>query len=36
VIDKDGKPRWRPGSLEEVREQDVAAYFAPIEEELPV
>jgi enoyl-CoA hydratase len=36
VIDKDGKPRWRPGSLEEVSEQDVAAYFAPIEEELPV
>jgi enoyl-CoA hydratase len=36
VIDKDGKPRWRPGSLEEVSEADVEAYFAPIADELPV
>jgi enoyl-CoA hydratase len=36
VIDKDGKPRWRPGMLEEVSEADVAAYFAPIADELPV
>ena len=36
VIDKDGKPRWRPARLEEVAEADVAAYFAPLAEELPV
>lgn len=29
VIDKDGAPRWRPASLDEVSEADVAAYFAP-------
>lgn len=36
VIDKDGNPRWRPGSLEEVSEADVAQYFAAIADELPV
>jgi enoyl-CoA hydratase len=36
VIDKDQKPRWRPAALEEVSEADVAAYFAPVEDELPV
>jgi enoyl-CoA hydratase len=36
VVDKDGSPRWRPGSLEEVSEADVAAYFAPLADELPV
>ena len=36
VIDKDGTPRWRPGSLEEVSETDVAQYFAVIADELPV
>ena len=36
VIDKDGMPRWRPGSLEEVSEADVAQYFAAIADELPV
>lgn len=36
VIDKDSKPRWRPSRLEEVGEAEVAAYFAPIAEELPV
>jgi enoyl-CoA hydratase len=36
VIDKDQMPRWRPASLDEVSEDDVAAYFAPLEEELPV
>jgi enoyl-CoA hydratase len=29
VVDKDNRPRWRPGSLAEVTEADVAAYFAP-------
>jgi enoyl-CoA hydratase len=36
VIDKDGMPRWRPSSLEEVSEADVAAYFEAIADELPV
>jgi enoyl-CoA hydratase len=36
VIDKDGTPRWRPGSLEEVSEADVAGYFAAVADELPV
>jgi enoyl-CoA hydratase len=36
VIDKDGKPRWRPDALDGVSETDVAAYFAPVAEELPV
>jgi enoyl-CoA hydratase len=36
VIDKDGTPRWRPGSLEEVSDGDVAAYFEAIADELPV
>lgn len=36
VIDKDQTPRWRPGSLEEVSEAEVAAYFDPVADELPV
>ena len=29
VIDKDGKPNWRPSDLAGVNELDVAEYFAP-------
>ncbi|MCX5203616.1 enoyl-CoA hydratase/isomerase family protein [Streptomyces sp. NBC_00237] len=29
VIDKDRRPRWRPASLSEVTQADVARYFAP-------
>jgi enoyl-CoA hydratase len=36
VVDKDGKPRWRPGSLEEVSDDEIADYFAPVADELPV
>ena len=36
VIDKDQNPRWRPAALERVSEAEVAAYFAPVGEELPV
>ena len=36
VIDKDQKPRWCPASLDEVSEADVAAYFAPVADELPI
>ncbi|MFD7839464.1 enoyl-CoA hydratase/isomerase family protein [Streptomyces sp. NPDC059761] len=30
VIDKDRSPRWSPGTLAEVAEEDVARYFAPL------
>ncbi len=30
VIDKDGAPEWRPATLAEVRERDVAAHFEPL------
>ena len=34
IIDKDGVPRWRPASLDEVNPPDVQAYFAPLPREL--
>lgn len=34
LIDKDHSPVWSPDSLEAVSDQDVEAYFAPIEREL--
>ena len=34
VIDKDRKPRWDPARLEDVGEEDVERYFAPVEREL--
>ncbi len=30
IVDKDGKPDWRPMRLEEVRMSDVEALFAPL------
>jgi enoyl-CoA hydratase len=30
VIDKDNAPKWNPASLEAVREDKVASYFAPL------
>jgi len=34
VIDKDMMPKWQPSGLAEVSDQDVAAYFEPLEKEL--
>jgi enoyl-CoA hydratase len=36
VIDKDQDPRWQPAVLAGVSESDVAHYFAPLAEELPL
>lgn len=33
LIDKDGKPKWRPASLDAIRKADVDAYFAPLGEQ---
>lgn len=30
IVDKDYAPRWRPSRTEDVRESDVARYFAPL------
>jgi len=34
VIDKDLKPQWQPASLDDLTDQDVAGYFAPLVKEL--
>ncbi len=34
IIDKDQKPAWSPDSLQAVSDEEVAAYFVPITEEL--
>ena len=36
IIDKDNAPRWQPATLTEVEDSDVQAYFAPLEQELPL
>lgn len=30
IIDKGSKPQWKPGSVKQVSEADVQAYFAPL------
>ena len=30
IVDKDGKPDWRPARLDDVRQSDIEALFAPI------
>lgn len=30
LIDKDGAPRWNPARLADVKEADIAGYFAPL------
>jgi enoyl-CoA hydratase len=34
VIDRDGRPRWRPATLAEVDDADVERHFAVLEDEL--
>lgn len=34
VIDKDLKPRWQPASLDDLTDEDMAGYFAPLASEL--
>ena len=34
IIDKDNQPKWRPKSLSEVSDAEIAKYFAPLESEL--
>lgn len=36
IVDKDNKPDWQPATLAGVRDADVEAYFAPLENELPL
>ena len=34
VIDKDRKPKWNPVRLDDVSEEMIASYFAPVDPEL--
>ncbi len=34
IIEKDNAPKWKPATLEQVSDADVAAYFAPVAREL--
>ncbi|MBA3812927.1 MAG: enoyl-CoA hydratase/isomerase family protein [Alphaproteobacteria bacterium] len=34
LVDKDRLPRWKPLRIEELTEQDIDAFFAPLEREL--
>lgn len=34
VVDKDWRPHWRPGTVDDVLETTVDRYFAPVEDEL--
>jgi enoyl-CoA hydratase len=35
IIDKDQRPGWKPARIEDVTEDMVSAYFAPLASELP-
>jgi enoyl-CoA hydratase len=30
IVDKDNAPHWRPGTLAEVSDADIACHFAPL------
>ncbi|GJN98784.1 3-hydroxyisobutyryl-CoA hydrolase [Mycobacterium marinum] len=34
LIDKDRNPKWSPATFAEITESDVAAYFAPVDDDL--
>jgi enoyl-CoA hydratase len=34
IIDKDHQPHWSPSHLQPITQQDIAAFFAPLEREL--
>ena len=34
IIDKDNRPRWRPATLAEVDDAEIARHFDPVAEEL--
>lgn len=37
LLDKDNAPKWQPEALDEVKDQDIAAYFEPLgDKELPL
>jgi enoyl-CoA hydratase len=36
IIDKDNAPQWQPPTLAQVSEAAIAAYFAPLDSELPL
>jgi enoyl-CoA hydratase len=36
IVDKDNAAKWRPATLGDVADADVQAYFAPVEQELPL
>jgi enoyl-CoA hydratase len=36
ILDKDNRPNWQPADLAHVSDTDIAAYFAPLDQELPL
>jgi len=34
LIDKDNNPKWKPSRLEDVTQEVVESYFAPLDESL--
>ncbi len=34
IVDKDRSPKWQPATVEEVSDDDIGKYFAPVPEEL--
>ena len=36
IVDKDNAPRWQPATLAEVCDSEIQAYFAPLDDELPL